>query len=77
MDPKQKKSILLFIDWYLPGFKAGGPIRSMANMVQHLGKEFQFKIITRNTDYTSSEPYPGIVTDAWNNGPFGEQVYYF
>ena len=77
MDQKQKKTILLFIDWYLPGFKAGGPIRSMANMVQHLGKEFDFKIITRDTDYTSTEAYPGIISNAWNEGPFGEKVFYF
>ncbi len=32
----------LFIDWYLPGFRAGGPIQSMANLVAHLSSDFRF-----------------------------------
>jgi len=32
MQSKDKKKILVFIDWYLPGYKAGGPVRSMANI---------------------------------------------
>jgi hypothetical protein len=31
-----KKKILVFVDWYLPGYKAGGQIRSVASMVGHL-----------------------------------------
>lgn len=69
--------ILLFIDWYLPGYKAGGPIRSMANMVQRLSGEYDFRIITRDTDYTDKDPYPGIRSDEWNEGPFGEKVFFF
>ncbi|MBI9061941.1 MAG: hypothetical protein JEZ14_08115 [Marinilabiliaceae bacterium] len=47
-----KKKILIFIDWFLPGYKAGGPVRSMANMVEYLMEEYDFFIVTRNTDYT-------------------------
>lgn len=68
---------MLFIDWYLPGFKAGGPIRSVANMVTALRDEYEFLVVTRNTDYTSAEPYAGIISDAWNDGPNGEKIYYF
>ncbi len=58
-------TILVFIDWYLPGTNAGGPVRSVANVVDHLGGEFHFSIITRNNDYCSMEPYPGIAPDGW------------
>jgi glycosyltransferase involved in cell wall biosynthesis len=72
-----KRKVLVFIDWYLPGFKAGGPIRSCANLVEHLGDEFDFLIVTRNTDYTDSVPYPSIQSDTWITRNDGSKVYYF
>lgn len=60
-----KKHILIFVDWYLPGYRAGGPIRSVANMVSSLGNDFQFSIITSDTDYGENEPYPDIQTGRW------------
>jgi glycosyltransferase involved in cell wall biosynthesis len=72
-----KRKILVFIDWYLPGYKAGGPIRSCANLVQHLGTEFDISIVTRNTDYTESVSYSGIISDEWNLQADGSRIYYF
>ncbi|WP_439883008.1 glycosyltransferase [Pontibacter sp. MBLB2868] len=71
-----KPSILIFIDWYLPGYKAGGPIQSCANLVEHLKGQADFYIITRNTDYCSEEAYTSVVSDEWNEVN-GAQVYYF
>ncbi|MCX6312799.1 MAG: glycosyltransferase family 4 protein [Bacteroidetes bacterium] len=73
---KSKKKVLVFIDWFLPGNKAGGPIRSVANLIDHFVTEFDFSIITRDTDYTESKPYSGINSDAWNVLPDGKRVYY-
>jgi len=61
-----KAIILTFTDYYLPGYKAGGPIRTLANMVGKLGDKFQFKIITANRDFGDTKPYPGIRIDDWN-----------
>lgn len=71
-----RRKILVFIDWYLPGFKAGGPIRSCANMVAHLSREYDFFIVTRDTDYMDSTSYPDVKKDAWNKLDDGSQVYY-
>jgi len=69
------KTILVFIGTYLPGNKAGGPIRSVANVVESLGDEFNFKIITADHDLGQAQPYPGIVPDTWCR--FGKaEVYY-
>ena len=35
-----KKKILVFVDWYLPGYKAGGQIRSVAAMAGHLKEAY-------------------------------------
>lgn len=71
-----KPKVLVFIDWYLPGYKAGGPVRSLANLVDHLRGRIDFHIVTRNTDYTESAPYAGITPDAWTTLPGGEKVWY-
>lgn len=68
--------ILAFIDWYAPGYKAGGPVRSMMNLVEHLRDRVDFHIVTRNTDYTEDTPYPGIAPDCWTELPGGEKVWY-
>ena len=63
MNPK----ILIFIDWYKPGFKAGGPIRSISNLVDYLSEKIDIHIITRNTDYLETTPYSNIKSNQWNN----------
>lgn len=71
-----KKTILIFIDWYLPGFKAGGPIQSCANLVSHLKDEFNFRIITRDTDYCETTPYAQIISNTWHKADEDTQIYY-
>jgi glycosyltransferase involved in cell wall biosynthesis len=53
------------VEYYLPGFKWGGPIRSTASLVNELSDEFQFKIVTRDRDYGDKAAYPGIAADQW------------
>lgn len=72
----EKQDVLVFIDWYYPGFKAGGPVRSCINMVQHLKDHFQFYIVTSNTEYTETVPYKGIEFNTWCNGLYEEQIMY-
>ena len=43
---KDKENIVVFIDWYRPAHKAGGPIKSLENMVTSLFKEIHFYIVT-------------------------------
>jgi len=60
-----KPQVLLFTDWYLPGYKAGGPISSCANLVRLLGDEINFKIVCSDRDYLDSEPYQNVNRDTW------------
>ena len=68
---------MICIDWYLPGYKAGGPIRSCANMIAHLKNEFDFFVLTRNTDYLESKSYENIKSNEWNKLHDETSVYYF
>jgi hypothetical protein len=62
----EKRSILVLADHYLPGYKAGGPIRTLVNMVDRIGDEFQFKIVTADRDFKDYAAYPGVTIDHWN-----------
>ena len=72
----KKQNILIFIDWFLPGTRSGGPVRSYANLIAHLGNDFNFYVITRDTDYCSEQVYQNIISDSWNTLNANTQVYY-
>lgn len=67
--------ILTLCDYYLPGFKAGGPIRSISGMASLLAPEFTLKVVTRNNDCGDQTPYSGIVPGRWC-GSNGHETYY-
>lgn len=70
-----KPIILTFVGHYLPGYKFGGPLRTIANIVHHLGQEFDFRIVTRDRDLRDDKAYEGILVDQWQ--VVGKaQVYY-
>lgn len=68
---------MVCIDWYLPGYKAGGPIRSCANLVGFLCKDYNFKIVTTNVDYNDTEPYKTVKANEWLLLEPNVQAYYF
>lgn len=61
----KKPIILIFIDHYLPGFKMGGPLTSVINLIAHLDNDFEFKIITSDRDMGDIAPYSNIKTNTW------------
>jgi glycosyltransferase involved in cell wall biosynthesis len=60
------KKILCFVAYYLPGYRSGGPVRTIANLVDHLGDVFDIRIVTRDRDALDIESYPNVKVDAWN-----------
>lgn len=61
-----KKDILIIMGRYLPGYKDGGPVRSIKNLVDYLGDEYNFKILTCDRDHGDEVAYPNIQVNAWN-----------
>ena len=62
---RRRPVILTFVGSYLPGYKGGGPIRSLANLVAVLKDEFDFRIVTSDRDLGDCSAYPGIRANAW------------
>lgn len=71
-----KQKVLIFIDWFYPGYKAGGPTTSNVNIVEHLKDKFDFYVATTDTDYHDAAPYPNVVTDLWTEQN-GYNIFYF
>jgi glycosyltransferase involved in cell wall biosynthesis len=72
----KKLKIIVLIDWYLPGTRAGGPVRSVHSLMELLKNEFDFYLITLNKDLGSSIPYPGITPNE-NFNKEGINYFYF
>jgi glycosyltransferase involved in cell wall biosynthesis len=62
---RERKRVLVCTASYLPGYKSGGPIRSIANMVDHLSSHFDFYVVTKDRDATDTESYPGVTPNRW------------
>ncbi|MCH1581483.1 MAG: glycosyltransferase [Flavobacteriales bacterium] len=62
---RKRPVVLVAIDWYLPAYRAGGPIRSIANLVAALGEDIDFRIVCGNRDLGGSQDLP-IQTGIWH-----------
>jgi len=71
-----KPQVLAFIDWYKPFFKAGGPVRSMVNLVDHLHDRVDFHIVTGDRDYTANASPEDLPKGQWIERDKGELVWY-
>jgi glycosyltransferase involved in cell wall biosynthesis len=57
--------ILILSAFYAPGNKGGGSARSVMNLVDALGGEFSFRVVTGDRDLGDADPYQDIVTNRW------------
>ena len=65
MEDKRRK-IVIFSNSYLPGYKYGGPLRTISNLCDCLGEEYHFRIVANDRDYGEATPYPNIKYDEPN-----------
>lgn len=71
----EKTRVLVMVDWFAPGFKAGGPIRSAVNLADQLEKDLDIHVLTSDRDLRETSPYPGIPVDRWIERG-GHRVFY-
>ncbi len=58
--------VLTFTSYYLPGYKGGGPVRTIENMIAHLSDSgLEFWVITRDRDLGDSGPYHSVKIGEW------------
>ncbi len=59
------KKLLIFVDWFLPGYKAGGQIQSCANLASELKDNIEIYIVTTDRDMGDDEAYNSVLVDEW------------
>ena len=69
-----KPTVLIFCNYYLPGYKSGGGMRSIVNMVAHFKNQIDFRVVTFDHD-GDGKPYTTVKINEWNEVE-GTQVYY-
>lgn len=52
--------VLATSDVFEPGFRGGGPVRSLALLVDTVPPEIDLTLVTRDRDVNTAEPYPGL-----------------
>lgn len=62
-----KKKILVFINYFTPSIKGGGPVQSVRNLVDNLHDKFEFYIITSDRELGEKKPYQNIEIEKWAN----------
>lgn len=59
--------IIVFTEYYYPGYKAGGPIQSVFNFARALSSQFEIYIICRDRDSGDVSSYKDINVNSWND----------
>jgi len=59
-----KMRVMVFTRYYLPGFRGGGPVRSLVNLVEALGSQIDFRIVTLDRD-ADGPPYSSVRRGRW------------
>lgn len=74
---KIKPKILLLTEWFVPGYKAGGPIKSCNYFAQNMAEEYDIHVLTTNKDFGDDTEYPEIKPNEWIDSKDGRfKVYY-
>lgn len=68
-------NILTFTGHYLPGYKGGGPIKTIKNLFDQTGSFVSYKLITSNRDLGDTLPYNSIDHNVWNKVGNAEVFY--
>ena len=59
------RTILILTGRYLPGFRDGGPVRSILNLTEWFGDEYDIRIMCLDRDHGDTCAYPGVKTDEY------------
>ena len=65
MNEPNKLKVLAVVDYYLPGYKGGGPAVSVSRLIDCLQGDLSFYVFTRDRDLGDKSPYQDVKSDAW------------
>lgn len=56
--------VLILIPYYFPGYRIGGPQKTVMNMIEEYGDNIQFYVLTKNHDLGDANEY-NVNIDTW------------
>ncbi|MFA0911328.1 glycosyltransferase [Vibrio cholerae] len=62
----KKIKVLTFSGYYLPGYKGGGPIKTIKNLFFHTSDIVNYKLVTSDRDLDDATAYDKIKCNEWN-----------
>lgn len=68
-EPDSKMRVLAFVDYYLPGYKGGGPAVSLSRMAENIKEDVELFVFTRDRDLGEVAPYGCANDAAWVRRP--------
>src|SRR5574337_522294 len=60
------KKVLILVPGYLPGFKSGGPVRTIQNLIESLSERMSFSVLCGDRDLGDKTQYPDVQHGEWN-----------
>ncbi len=63
---RERMRVMAFVDYYLPGYKGGGPAHSVSRLIRLLSGDVDFHVFTRDRDLGESQPYSDVRTGEWS-----------
>ncbi len=63
--PAHRPVVLTLLGHYLPGHKGGGSIRSIAHLIEALGGDYTFRVVTTDRDIGDPQQYPSVAPFRW------------
>ncbi|MGY1681922.1 glycosyltransferase [Geodermatophilus sp. SYSU D01176] len=72
--PIRDRHVLVWTSYFEPGFRGGGPIRSLARILDSAPADTRATVVTRDRDLGDTEPYPGLSGRWTTRGP--HRVFY-
>ncbi|MBB1284689.1 glycosyltransferase [Flavisolibacter sp. BT320] len=67
-------TLTIYIDWFLPAYKAGGPVQTVANLVARPLPGWQYRIITSNREWDGT--VINVMANQWLSYNPWTKVYY-
>jgi len=70
-----KPRVLVAAEWFPPAYRAGGPIRSVSNLVEALGSTHEVWVVAGAYDLAAEHPMDELTVNVWLPREWGHVMY--
>lgn len=72
----RRPRVLVFVNYFAPGYRGGGPTRSISNFIEFLHSDLDIWVVTSNRDYGAQETYADTEPGQWKPWQDQAMTYY-